>query len=265
MRSEHTSRSRFRRMPLAAGLVLACGLMVGKANAGFPVTDVGNMFNHTMNQINTLVSQIEAATEYGQTLSRWQRTIQEYQNAMTRINSLLDGSALSSITGSAGEMQKRAENYQVAERCRSTSGGLSLGNLFSSLLPNPDGNIIEGQQKLCQMKYTLLNKKHNELIDMVQTAAQRQQEIKNNLSKLMSGSGIDGEQKAAASQSLDLMSRSLVELQYSQAKISAYDGMVQSLDSDMNFLAQKALNGNPTVLGTLTDTAMLEGALKIND
>ena len=93
MKTDRKARSS-RKTPFVASLALACTLAAGSAGAGIPVTDLGNMPNHIITQISSYTSQFQAYAEYGETLQRWQRTAQEYSDALTQLGNIRNAMGL---------------------------------------------------------------------------------------------------------------------------------------------------------------------------
>lgn len=263
MKTDRKARSS-RKTPFAASLALACTLAAGSAGAGIPVTDVGNMPNHIITQISSYTSQFQALAEYGETLKRWEEELRQYQEALAQTTSMFTSAGLPMSL----EMRKRPENHQVAERCPSPdgSGGLpSLSDLFSAFVPNLDGDVYEEQQRVCVHIVTLQNKKYNELVDMLTESENRKREIERTIAAARADK-TDGAQKAAQIKMQDLIGKSMAEMQYSQARVNAFDGMIATLNDDQVALANKAFKGSTSplagLIGSLVQGATLEIALQ---
>jgi hypothetical protein len=261
MKTDRKARSS-RKTPFVASLALACTLAAGSAGAGIPVTDVGNMPNHIITQISSYTSQFQAYAEYGETLQRWQRTVQEYQDAITKLSQIGNMNKLLMET----DMQTRPASYGVEARCPSTSsGGLpTLSDMMSAIGINQNGDILSQQSLICVQIVSLENKKYNELVEMLKKAKDRQDQITEELEKAKSDS-TEGNQEAYQAKIQALMGASLSEMQYSQARVNAFDGMIQARTKDQSVLAEIGLKGSPDAnkwWGPLVQGATLEIALQ---
>lgn len=262
MKTDRKPRSTMRKAPLMASLTLACALMTGNAGAGIPVTDVGNMPNHIITQISSYLSQLEDIGEYAKEAERWSEKMREFQNALAKLDSMLSGNTMLFANQN---MQKRPESYGMEHACPNPKGGsgFSLTSLFTALAPDFNKDLLTEQQRVCANIVTLQNMKYNELVDMLANAKKRQDEIKQVVSN--SSGGDENTQQSAVVATQKLIATSMSELQYSQSRIQAYDGMIASLSEDQKLLAKRALKGQASILGTIVSTAALKTALTIAD
>lgn len=246
------SRSKGRRKTtLLAAVLLACGLASGNAGAQWIVHDP-----------TTLLKQLQ---EYAEEAARWQAKLQQYQSTLTNLGNITQSAQLNMPL----TLNKRPESFGIDQRCPSPNGGGIAGfnpmALIESFMPDLNGDVLTQQQVVCANIVVLENKKYNELVDLVTIAEQRQKDINAMLNSAKS-SNTEGNRAAADLQAQQLMAKSLTELQYSQARVSAYDGMIQSLTQDMQALAKKGLQGgqNPLqgLVGTIVQGATLEVALQ---
>ena len=262
MKTDRKARSS-RKTPFAVSLALACTLAAGSAGAGIPVTDVGNMPNHIITQISSYTSQFQAYGEYAETLQRWQRTAQEYSDALTNLGNIRNAMGLSMDVS----LTPRPDNYGEAERCPSPSGGglPGIGDLWSLLGLSSGEDVLVQQQRKCIQIVRLENKKYNELIEILNTSKERQTEIKGALDNARS-SQKEGDQEGVDKTLQGYVAASLSEMQYSQARLSAFDGMIAQLTKDQSVLAQQALKGSQSSLqglfGTIAQGITLEGTLQ---
>jgi hypothetical protein len=268
MKTDRKARSS-RKTPLVASLAFACTLAAGSAGAGIPVTDVGNMPNHIITQISSYTSQFQAFGEYAETLKRYQEELRQYQEALTQVANISTTAGLTQNI-QVPKSTPAQVNQVIAQRCPSASGGgglPSIGDLFGEFLPDMNGDIVKEQQRICTQIVQLQYKKHDELVDMLSESETRKNQIEDTIQKARNDK-TDGAQKAAQIKMQDLMNKSVSEMQYSQARITAFDGMIASLSAQQVDLANKALGGAKSnspfegLVGSLVQGATLELALQ---
>lgn len=230
------------------------------------VAVVGSQEVHAFGKIvhdpKTLIKQIQ---EYQEQAKRWQQQLQQYQSTLGKPDMLFKSPSFNmELT-----LQERAPNESIAERCPdpSGSGGGMLGSMFDMFKPDLGGNIYKQQQVVCINIVLLENKKYNELVQMVRDADKRKQEV----DKMINDAAKDSDPGAMASSTVkaqELMGKSLAEMQYSLARIQAFDGMIDSLQTDQQTLAKQALSGSQNnfsaagLLGKVVQGATLELALQ---
>lgn len=250
--SKTSSRSKGRRKTtLLAAALLACGLVSGNAGAQWIVHDP-----------TTLLKQLQ---EYAEEAARWQAKLQQYQSTLTKLGNITQSAQLNMPL----TLNKRPESFGIDQRCPSPNGGplasFNPMSIIESFLPDLNGDVLTQQQVVCANIVVLENKKYNELVELVTLAEKRQQEI-NTMVQNAKGDNTEGTSNAANIEAQQLMAKSLTELQYSQARVAAYDGMIESLTQDMQALAKKGLQGgqNPLqgLVGTIVQGATLEIALQ---
>lgn len=248
--NQQRARRHSRRISILAAALIAAGMFSSNAHAQFAVIDATQIAN--------------SLREYAEQARRWQEQIQQYQSTLGRVGMLAQSPGL----GMELTLKERAPNEGVAERCPdpSGSGGGLLGSMFDMFKPNLNGNILEQQQVVCTNIVLLQNKKYNELVTMVKDAERRKQEIDNMMQRAATDT-TPGGQTSSMVKAQELMGKSLAEMQYSMARIQAFDGMIESLTIDQQALANKALSGSQStfasLLGTVIQGASLEAALQV--
>jgi hypothetical protein len=256
MKTDRKSRSN-RKAPLIASLALACSLAAGTAGAGIPVTDVGNMPNHILNQIGTWLQKGQDVAEYTEQATRWTKEFNHYQQQLTQLGNFFSVRALT-----ANAIKKKKADEGIAERC-SGSSGPGFADLFSAIGLDLGGDITAQQKRICAQIVSLENAKFNEQVALLdQLADQTQKDIKT----LETNLGKNKDQGALAAneaQAQKMIAQIQLDSQNAETRIKVYDGMITSLKEDQKNLASAALNGKSSLLGTLVDTAILKGALTV--
>jgi hypothetical protein len=254
MKTDRKSRSN-RKAPLIASLALACSLAAGTAGAGIPVTDVGNMPNHILNQIGTWLQKGQDIAEYGEQATRWTKEFNHYQQQLTQLSNFFQVRALTANT-----IKKKQADEGIAERCNGSSGNI-FSDLFSAAGISLGGDIAAQQKRVCAQIVTLENAKFNEQVQLLDDLVNKTQADIKTLQSNMGANKDQGALAANEAQAQKMIAQIQLESQNAETRIKVYDGMISSLKEDQKSLASAALNGKSSILGSLVDTAMLAGAL----
>ena len=89
MKTDRKSRTS-RKAPFLTSLALACAFMAGNAGAGIPVTDVGNMPNHIITQIQSYLNQLNTMTQKGQDYAQYAAEIKHMTQQLTDTGQVFD-------------------------------------------------------------------------------------------------------------------------------------------------------------------------------
>lgn len=243
---------RARTVSMLAAAVFAASFASGNAHAQFAVIDATQIAN--------------ALKEYAEEAKRWQEQVKQYQSTLGNAQMMLKAPSFNmELT-----MQLRPANQGVAERCPdpSSSGGGLLGSMFDMFKPDLTGDIYKQQQLVCTNIVLLENKKYNELVTLVQEADKRAKDIDKGIQEVAVVNADPGKMESASIRAQSQMAASLAEMQYSLARIQAFDGMIESLKIDQQTLAKQALSGSQNnfsasgLLGKVVQGATLELALQ---
>jgi hypothetical protein len=253
MKTDRNSR-RVRKAPFLTSLALGCALMTGSAGAGIPVTDVGNMPNHIITQIQSYLNQLNTYTQ------RYQ-DIRHYTDMMTD-----PSQAFSAFKLQFGEeFPIRNVNEGVSERCRGSGSGSIVGELFSALGLNPNGDIIAQQQRLCGMIVVLENKKYNDSVEAMNRLIDETQREIDRQKEQVQGASTPGQTQTNAATAEANMQQILKNYQVIESRLRMYDDLIGVLKESQKALATRALKGQSSPLGTMVNTGILAGALSITD
>jgi hypothetical protein len=254
VKTEHKTRPSFRKTPLLAGLVLACGLFTGNSSAQWVVTDPGHTFTTSMDMAQSL-------TEFLEQARRWQRQVQEYQDALTRLTSVMNNPSglMASYTS---DMKEVADDHGDDINCQNPGGGgLSVAELFSAIAPSLSDNVPKKQHTLCIQANHLRNMKYNEMVRIIKQT-KKQSEKLDELIREAKSSNTEGNWRSAMLNGQVLIASSLVDMQYSQTRMAAYDQMIERVERDSVGLGRKAMNGKQTLMSAAISTVTLKTALE---
>jgi hypothetical protein len=254
MKTDRQSR-RVRKAPFLTSLALGCALMTGSAGAGIPVTDVGNMPNHIITQIQSYLNQLNTYTQ----------RIQDYQQYADMIINPGQAFQMAQLSFGAAQFRKRNEMEGVSERCRGSGSGSMIGELFTAVGLNPNGDIIAEQRRICTMIVVLENKKYNDSVDaMNKLLNDTQNEINTQANRLLSTSR-QGDTQTLQANATNGLQTILTNHQQTQERMKMYDDLINVLKESQKALAVRALKGESTPLSTMTNTLILAGALSVTD
>lgn len=258
MKTDRKSSSN-RKAPFIASLALACAFAAGNAGAGIPVTDVGNMPNHIITQINSLLNQINTYTQKFQDATQYAREIQHMTQQLTQLDQLFATLGLNMT--SINEKTATELNQAIADRCNGSGGFLS--DVFSTIGLDMNGDIVAQQKVKCTQIVNLQFKQFNEQVRMLKKLEDTQAKIKRIETQMASSSG-NGQMDTNVAQTEKLMTQVLADAQYTETVIRTYEGMIKMVEEDQRQLAKRGLKGEHSILGTVVSTAALATALQVN-
>lgn len=263
MKTEHKTRSSFRKTPLMAGLVLACGLFAGNSSAQWVVTDPG----HTL---GTALDMGQSWTEFLEQARRWQTQMNEFRDALTRTIDIFQNPSM--ILGTFDStLQPIAQDHGATLLCPMPKGkSFSFDNpasLFTSIIPTADDDAIKKQWEYCNQIVRLKNRKYNDLVGYVKNAEQRSLEVKDLVARA-SSANTEGVWRANMMRASILMNTQTNEMNFAYAKVEAYDAAIERLEGESNTYASHMLNGDPSkknFIGQAVSLAALATALEVAD
>lgn len=252
MAAERINRS-FKKFPLAFALALAVGLFSGPGNAQWAVIDAPQM-------AQDWAKFLKEFNQWRTELQNWQK---QYNEALTMVNNLTQNPSMM-LAGYNLDMKKIPETQGENEQCPipgTQKPELSLSSLFSALSINPDANLVKQQWQLCIVGNRLRNRKYNEIVDMVKEAKDRNKKISDLIASAKSDK-TEGAWRSAMLNGQAIMESTLVDIQFMEARLKAYDEMIADTQKQSDGLARKAMDGKQSLLGTVVSTVTLEAALK---
>lgn len=263
MKTEHKTRSSFRKTPLMAGLVLACGLFTGNTSAQWVVTDPA----HTA---GTIADMAQSWGEFLEQYSRWQRQISEFQDALTQITSIVQNPSLMLASFDAS-LTTIPQDHGATLLCPVPTGkSFSFDNpasLFTSILPSAGDDAVKKQWEYCNQIVRLKNRKYNELVGYVKNAEQRSLEVKDLVNRARADK-TEGAWRANMMRASILMNTQQNEMNFAYAKVEAYDAAIERLEGESNTYASHMLSGDPAkknFIGQAVSLGALAIALKVAD
>ncbi|MCI1119219.1 hypothetical protein ACYPJF_09255 [Stenotrophomonas geniculata] len=264
MTTRNHKRQRGLRQKRLAAILLGSMVMFSTTSVsagGYPVFDLSNLLQ-ALKDFAQGKAQIKAdGLEYAAQVTRWNRTFQEYKNALVQIQGMINNFGLPP----GATLERVPDDYMVADLCR-TSAGFSAGSLLKKFVLDTSGDLYAQQQQLCVNIQMMENRKRNETVDFIEKTIPS---INASLSEIMGWRGgadgnLAGTLSAVNSDSLRTANDISKLQQEWEARMRSYDAYQESMKANQRVLARVALKGKPGVISQLVKTAALEGALHID-
>jgi len=254
-------KSLARRLPqmlLTAALTAAAGGYAEQARAQWLVEDVTAVTN--------------AASEYGLQASRWVQTAQQYADTIAHYTSEVAYwqsvySKLSTFNlqlfAVTNQFKPIAADYGVADECPGVSGGLAgdITSALSSFLPNMGGDVIKQQQQLCQMIVMTKNRKYNTTVDyLLYISLQSQNLLDMQKQRIAEVGSSPGNLSSNNTEVTRYGSNLATAREHWESDMKQSDMQIEMLMKMQSTLSRRAMNGQPSALGTLVNVAALKAA-----
>ncbi|MGF6712213.1 hypothetical protein QFZ41_003177 [Luteibacter sp. W1I16] len=255
-----TLHHNFLKVTAAAALTLACGTHTEPARAGVPVIDYTAIVNALQNYWEQYGRWIDTAQHYQQVLDHYTKQAAFWETQLNKLQHL--NFTLFKLKHQFTEV---AEDFGVEVECpgRVASGGLAgvLDSALDKLLPDMNGDVIEQQQKICALIVQAKNIKYNDTVRYLNYVAEKGTEMENVQTSLIGKIGeSEGNTTAFAAQLTEFgqtLSTARAQWESNQKQADAQIDMLLTMQAN---LSRRAMNGSPSVLGTVVDAAALKAA-----
>lgn len=247
-----------RKAPFLTSIALACALASGNASAGIPVID-GTSLGEAIAEF------VEQVAKWGVEAERWTSQWSHYTQQLTKLDQIFSQAQLAF----GQHFQPRSETEGVSERCG--GNGMGFSDLIAAFTMTMDGDLVDQQKKVCTYIVIFQNKKYNDQVKaMNMLIDQTRADIKKQVLQMAGASSNGGMDSNTANATAGLQTI-LANYQESEQRAAMYDGMIATLKTDQNSLAERALKGDKgkgmlaSAAGAVISTAALAGALAINE
>lgn len=239
-----------------AAIAIAVGLGAGPARAQMIVNDPA-LFGGQLQQMS------KDALEFGKQAQRWSETYRHYRQQLIKLQRLnLGGVQMSDA------FPPRADDYGLQDLCPGAGGGIGerARAVLDQAMPKLDGNIVDEQQAICQRMVYAENAKYNESVRMLRTLMQRNQQFQSIEAQRDQVGDSQGALAANDNEVQRFVARIAMDLDYWQARMTAYQGYIESLKLDQTRLAKRAMRGKKgqgaaAIAGQVVQAAALKAAL----
>ncbi len=257
---QSTRSSSARKSPVIAPIVLACAMAATSSNAY--ASDVPAFGQRLLEFGSTLIQR-------GKEIIEWKNQLDELKKQIPDLSQFTDPLGLLAGQNIMDNITKRPLSYGL-ERCdQGGGGGFDIKSLLGGLLPTSSGNYVAKQKDICQKIVTLENAKYNDLV----VALKELKELKDLMDKNAT-SVKNAKTQGEADIANVAASNTISQFQMLSSKVKTttmvYDGMLQSLNTDMKNVASEAMNGKKqnlleNIVSTVTSTATMKIALEAQE
>lgn len=262
-----TAHRSLRKVPVVAVMVLVGALAANQASAQIVVVDPTAIANN----------HADHALEYGKQVLQYAKQVEQHMTALESIalqydqftNLLVTLKNVPNSIAMPGAPLAHLDAPTLAQMQCATSDGSIFGGLMSSLRSAFASQYLKAQHQLCAAIVAVEVDKYNSTADMLDRIkgpggyaelGHKLEAMRDSLGRLAHGDLASINDQAG---------RNLLHLNEEmsnwQAGIAAYDAMLKSMHDMQSTLANQALNGQPSLLGTSIQAAALAAALHVEE
>ncbi len=239
MTSTNRSTSLRFRLGLISTVVFAVVSISGQAFAQAAVVDIP----HTVKTTFGWIAQYEQMiSDYEQQLNQYKTLVKQYEQAQ------VNGISYKGKPGYRETFKERDINEGVDKRC-------AQAHADKSAAPEQYNNCVA----IVQME----NGRYNAMVKTLEGVKDRDKELKEAMAERDSiGQDEQGKLESNSNRILALQSQLQNDMQNSQTLLTAYDASIENLKDKQVLAANRALNGESSLLGDATQGVALKLALK---
>lgn len=263
----------FRRLGSIASVCIAAATLLigvaapGRANAQVLVMDVTAIENN----------HADHALEYGKQVMQYAKQLEQYATALESIgvqyqqftNLLVTLKNLPNSISMPGAPLPPLDATTLAQMRCSGSDGSIAGSLMGALTSAFASEYVRAQHQICEMIVDVEVRKYNSTADMLSRikGPGGYAELAHKLEAMREGLGFlaNGDLSSINNQANRNMANLRAEMANWETGIAGYDVMLKSLQDMQSTLASRAMNGQPSLLGTSIQAAALAAALHIEE
>jgi len=252
----HSPRRMIRSL-LATFLAIATLSPAPEANAQWLVQDPAAIFTAVQEYATQAKRWIETAQHYKDTIQHYADQVAFWKQQLVKLQGLnLEVFKLEN------QFRHIPEDANLAETCPgAVRSHFDITTVLESLVPNMGGDIVKEQNRVCESILRSNNRKYNLTVDyynFLKTSMKDLETIHSDrLSKV-------GESVANLSSILTDTQRYAANIDEARKKwegdVAQQDLVLSMLTAQQAMLARRAMNGSPSPLGTLVNTAALRAA-----
>lgn len=257
-RKDGRSSHRMRLATAVAGVMLVFGSPVGAS--GWPVFDFSNLMQALYEYKNSLVISGADAAEYAEQIERWNRTREQFDQALIAYNAMQNFINLPP----GAPLKPVDEDYLVKETCGSGEG-ISLTSLFETFVFKPKDDLKAQQKQICVNIRMMQNRKYNDSLMFLDKTMSDMRASQMRILGLRMTNNKQGTVQAVDSESARFTNDLQMAAQNWEGRMKSYDAYITVMQENQKVLAQTALKGDPTnrLTSDLIKTVSLKAALSI--
>lgn len=257
-----TARRHALKIAVVAVLTMASSMSSEPAKAGMPVIDYTAIAQAAKNFQDQLTRWKATWDHYGKVISHYTEQVAFWQQQLNKLRNL--DLQLFDIEQNFTEI---APDYGVDIMCPGASPSSIVDKVTSSLasMVNPKADIVGEQQKMCVKIVMTQNRKYNDTIVYLQSLRKQTDSFMEITDMRLKAIGNSPGNTEGLMQETERYSANLqLAKEKWQTSMDQYDVQLELLKQQQMVLSKRALNGQPSIWGTLVNTAVLQGALKLN-
>lgn len=208
---------------------------------------------------------LKAVKEYAEQAKRWSTTLEQYKGQLAfweNMSVKLQGLTFESFT-LQNQFKRIPDDYGMADECPGVTGGLAgdITSALSSFIPQMGGDVIKQQRTICQLIVQTKNHKYNATVDYLTSLGQAIKDLKAIADRRAKEVGKDQGDLLAASNDAENYSTTVDTAEKTwRTEMTQSDAQIQMLMQIQSNLARRAMNGQPSPLGTLVNVAAMKVA-----
>jgi hypothetical protein len=230
------------------------------SHAGVPVLDYTAIMNALQNYWAQYAQWIETAQHYQETIQHYAQQATYWQTQLNKLKHL--NFTLFTLKHEFTEVDK---DFGIGVECpgRAASGGLSgvLDTALDKLVPDMNGDVLKQQQDICGLIVQAKNVKYNDTVHYLNYVAEKGAEIADVQTKLLGKIGDSSGNTASFNAQLTEFGQTLnsarAQWESNQKQSNAQIDMLLTMQAN---LSRRAMNGSPSLLGTVVNTVALRAA-----
>jgi hypothetical protein len=208
---------------------------------------------------------LKAVKEYAEQAKRWTATMEQYKGELAFWQDMsikLQGLSFETFT-LQNQFKKIPDDYGMADECPGVTGGLAgdITSALSSFVPNMGGDVIKQQRTTCQLIVQTKNHKYNATVDYLQSLAKALTDLVKIADERANKVGTQNGQLQGV---IDDTARYKASVDTAEknwdTQMKQCDAQIQMLMQVQSNLARRAMNGQPSPLGTLVNVAAMKVA-----
>jgi len=217
---------------------------------------------------------LKAVKEYAEQAKRWAKTMQQYQAQVQHYADQvafwqqmlvkLQGLSFESFA-LQNQFKKIPDDYGMSDECPGVSGGLAgdITSALQSFVPNMGGDVVKQQRQICQLIVMTKNRKYNMTVDYLQAISTAIKDLAHISDDRENKVGVNTGNLTGI---IDDTSRYAANIDTAEktwkSDMEQSDTQIQMLLQMQSNLSRRAMNGQPSPLGTLVNVAAMKAAFQ---
>jgi DNA repair exonuclease SbcCD ATPase subunit len=266
--NSRTHRPRTAARPaLAFALILTAGLASMPSRAQWFVQDnssiaksVKEYAEQAKRWVKTAKQYRDTIKHYGEQVAHWQNQINHWKEQLVKLQGLNF-----KLFALKNQFKKVADDYGVIDECPGVSGGFAahITTALQSFLPDMGGSVVKQQQELCQLIVMSKNAKYNMTVDYLEFVATASSDLEQvQADRLNKVSRSPGNLQSILTDTERYASNLDTAREKWETNMKQQDAQISMLQQIQANLSRRAMNGQPSPLGTLVNTAAMRAAFR---